>query len=540
MGSSSEAEWIDGDAHHDEDARGSEQIARSSLEAFRAVAENSPDLILRFDQQHRHVYVNPAVEQRMRRQRHAIRGKTQRELGIDADVARLWEEQLERVFRSRRERRFEFALGSSWMDGREQFEAHAVPEIDRRGEVVTVLVVARDVTERRRAEAALEKREAALASAQRIAGCGSFQWELGSGALHCSDQLRRCLPLSTEPDPLSLADLLGLVHPEDWGRVRRTLEDAARGERTWSMQFRATDRDGVERILHSRGEVVTDDSGQPVRLLGTTLDVTEQEEVQRSVRQLLRFSQFAIEHAGDAILWIEPTGHIVSANRAASERFGRPSVELVGKPLSALGLTEPVGAWPERWRQLQATGRLGYEVTRAGDASLEIRGAPRRDRRTAVRLPVRAPGRGAPARRQRGAPARRAGGARARAGFAHATGDHRPVDRAARAQRGSGHAYPWPLHDRRVRPRAAAAARRDARRRRRLLADGAGRSSGRLGGADARPRGAAPIGRWGARDSRRGSAPRAPSSRLKGRAPARLSDGGSEPGRVRRGHRARA
>src|SRR5512146_3005412 len=118
---------MDAYTQHDDGASVTEQLARSSLEAFKAIAENTPDLILRFDRQHRHVYVNPAAERRLRRRRHAIVGKTQRELGIAADVARVWEEHLERVFRTGRERQFEFALGSSWVDAHELFEARVVP-----------------------------------------------------------------------------------------------------------------------------------------------------------------------------------------------------------------------------------------------------------------------------------------------------------------------------------------------------------------------------------------------------------------------------
>jgi PAS domain S-box-containing protein len=373
VGLSSEAEAMDTCTQRDEGAGVSEQSARSSLEAFRAIAENTPDLIFRFDREHRHVYVNPAVERRMRRPRRTIRGKTLEELGIVADVAELWDEQLERVFRSGRERGFEFALGSSWVDAQEHFEARAVPETDRQGTVVTVLVVVREVTERRNAEKALAEREAALANAQRIAGCGSFQWELATGELRCSEELRRRLPFPPrEGDQASLDDLIALVHPDDRERVRRRLEDAARSEGAWSMQFRAIDRDGVARVLHSRGEVVSDDRGQPIRLHGTTLDVTEPDDVQRTVRQLLRFSQFAVEHMNDATLWIDPTGRIVSVNGAACERFDQPADALVGTHIAMLGLMESTEDWSQRWQALADAGRLRYEIARASDEPVEI------------------------------------------------------------------------------------------------------------------------------------------------------------------------
>ena len=348
---------------------GGEQLGRSSMEAFRAIAENSLDLILRFDRKFRHVYLNPAAERQMRRPRHAIRGKTQRELGMPDDVAGLWEEALERVFRSGRPRRFEFELGASWVDAQEHFEAFASAETGAHGEVETVLVVVRDVSERVRAGKALAARTEALARAQRIAGCGSFYWDAATDALEVSEELRRLLPFASD-EPATLGELVAVVHDDDRASVGRTLEEAIRAGRPWSMQFRVLDRDGAERVLRSRGEVVAGEAGS--RLYGTALDVTDQEDVQSTVRQLLRFSQFAIDHIDDAVVWIDAGGRILSANRAASERFGERAEALVGQPIGRLGLQQSSESWTERWHELRRAGRVRYEVDRPGGTPVEI------------------------------------------------------------------------------------------------------------------------------------------------------------------------
>jgi PAS domain S-box-containing protein len=335
----------------------SEQIGASRLEAFRAIAENSTDLILRFDRQLRHVYVNPAAERRMRRPRHLVRGKTQREVGIAEGSARVWEAELERVFRTGRERRFEFALGSGWVDAHEHFEALAIPETGARGELETVLVVVRDVTERARAHDELVEREAVLARAQRLAGLGSFSWEPEADRLRCSDELLR---LVGGEEPRTLAQLVLRVHADDRLRVRRTLDEAALSGRAWSMQFRLFDRDAVERVLRSRGEVVAG------LLYGTAHDVTAQEDVHATVRQLLRFSQFVVEHLDDAVVWIDGGGRIVSANRAAADRFGARSEPLVGQEVDAVGLRLP------RWEELRQHGRSAYAVTPPGGSPLAV------------------------------------------------------------------------------------------------------------------------------------------------------------------------
>ena len=368
----SEAERESAYAIDDDGASGAcEQLARSSLEAFRAVAEHAADPIFRFDRRLRHVYVNAAAERRLRRPRHLVRGKTQRELGMADDAARRWEEELERAFRSGRERRFEFALGAGWVDAREHFEALAVPERGAAGAIETVLVIVRDVTERVRERTALAEREAALARAERIAACGSFTWDPDADTLDGSAELGRLLSWPDE-QPRTLADLVARVHAGDRERVRRTLLEAARTGRGWSMQFRVLDADGGERVLHSRGETAAEGAAGRVRLYGTALDVTEQEDVQSTVRQLLRFSQFAVEHIEDAVVWVDASGRVVLANRAAGERFGERAETLIGREVGLLGLKAAAESWAERWQQLRRAGRLRYEVTQPGGAPVEI------------------------------------------------------------------------------------------------------------------------------------------------------------------------
>jgi len=187
-------------------------------------------------------------------------------------------------------------------------------------------------------------------------GLGSFRWEPELDRLRCSDELARLLGGADEPR--TLGDLLARVHADDRLRVHRTLGEAARAGRAWSMQFRLFDGDGVERVLRSRGELAGG------CLYGTALDVTAQEDVHSTVRQLLRFSQFVVEHLDDAVVWIDAAGRIVSANRAAADRFGAPTGPLVGQEVDAVGLRLP------RWEELRQDGRSAYETVTAHHAVL--------------------------------------------------------------------------------------------------------------------------------------------------------------------------
>lgn len=119
---------------------------------FERLAENIPDLVARFDRDHRYLYVNAAVEKALGNSRHLMIGKTQRELGMPDELAARFEESLDRVVRTGDVHVLEFSINTQ--QGERFLDAYHVPEGGMRHRVETVLCVARDITARKLAEAA--------------------------------------------------------------------------------------------------------------------------------------------------------------------------------------------------------------------------------------------------------------------------------------------------------------------------------------------------------------------------------------------------
>ncbi len=118
--------------------------------SFTALAEQSPDIIARFDREFRHVYVNPAVERVTGIRRDRFIGRTNAEFGMPEPAMHVWEEALSRVFEtgSADTLGFDFATPA----GKRYYEASLVPEQDAAGTVISVLATTRDLTDRKRAE----------------------------------------------------------------------------------------------------------------------------------------------------------------------------------------------------------------------------------------------------------------------------------------------------------------------------------------------------------------------------------------------------
>jgi PAS domain S-box-containing protein len=129
----------------------------------------------------------------------------------------------------------------------------------------------------------LEESRASLAEAQSIAHIGSYASELATGRTSWSDELYSIFGADPETFVVDTESYYTHVHPDDRPGVEEIVADAIAERRPYAFDHRVTRLDGEQRILHARGKVETDESGQPVRLVGTLQDVTAAREAERRV-----------------------------------------------------------------------------------------------------------------------------------------------------------------------------------------------------------------------------------------------------------------
>jgi PAS domain S-box-containing protein len=128
--------------------------------------------------------------------------------------------------------------------------------------------------QRAQADEALRAGEVALAEAQALARVGSWSRDVSRDSVACSEEFFRIcgLPLGRALDS---ATFLATAHPQDRGRLAEALERAGVAGEAFAFDHRVRRPDGGECWVHSRGQVVWDGDGRPLRVLGTTQDITE-------------------------------------------------------------------------------------------------------------------------------------------------------------------------------------------------------------------------------------------------------------------------
>ena len=143
---------------------------------------------------------------------------------------------------------------------------------------------------RKRIESELDEKRLYLLEAQRLANLGNWVWHVDENKVIWSDQLIDIYGIKPGDFDGTFEGYLRLIHPDDRERVRRVITRALESGHGFRVDERIVRPNGDVRYLQSVGEVIKDDRGRVVRMLGVCQDVTERVQAETRAARIARRS----------------------------------------------------------------------------------------------------------------------------------------------------------------------------------------------------------------------------------------------------------
>ncbi len=241
---------------------------------------------------------------------------------------------------------------------RRLLETHAAPLRDAASNIVSVLGVTRDITERKQHEEALRKNASRFQMA--IENSRMLIWELDlvHNELRYDDAALNLLGIATDTPPHTLEGWLAMIHPDDHAPFFAEFQASSPpGGRSFDLEYRCATHSEQWRWVHTRGEFIQHDvQGNPILAVGSTMNINERKLAEMEV-QIAKDRFELIFNSNPDVMVISrlSDGLITNVNDAFARYSGYSKAEAIGQ--STVGLSFWLSE--ERHKMIDAIARDG-------------------------------------------------------------------------------------------------------------------------------------------------------------------------------------
>ncbi|MBD2503327.1 PAS domain-containing protein [Anabaena azotica FACHB-119] len=230
---------------------------------------------------------------------------------------------------------YKLVLRAFKADGSKMYvEAIGHAQFNSQGIVTRLYGTAQDITSRKQAQEALTKSEEQLRLTLEYTNIATWDWNIQTNEVIWNDNHYRLLGL--EPGRLTASYQLwrNAVHPEDINLVEQNLENALREQTTYEAEYRVIHPDGQVCWLAGKGHGIYDEAGNPVRMLGVVIDISERQRAEQELQQKEQFLRSIYDGVANSIFVVDVVDgdfRYMGLNPTHEKITGLLSLELQGK-----------------------------------------------------------------------------------------------------------------------------------------------------------------------------------------------------------------
>ncbi len=273
-----------------------QKMLEESESKFRDILENIDMIAVSVDKEGNIIFCNDFLLNLTGWKRDEILGKNWFDIFIPEEVRSATRESfISRIVIGRLFPKYENVILTRKGDRRQVTWANTIVN-NAAGEVTASVSLGIDVTEKKISEDKLRKSEENLSLAQKMAQIGSWEYDVVNNTAAWSENLFALLDADPSIPRESVMEnyIEKIVHPDDRERIYKIISDSLAGKCLYNIEYKIIRRDGTVRIMKAVADIIRDDNGKPVKMIGWNQDVTDRKiaeniilENERRIRTLI-------------------------------------------------------------------------------------------------------------------------------------------------------------------------------------------------------------------------------------------------------------
>ncbi|MEH1863726.1 MAG: PAS domain-containing protein [Nostoc sp.] len=265
------------------------------------------------------------------------------------------------------------------------WEVVVSPILDVSGQLERILLISRDITERKKTELLLQESEARLKLAYKATRSGVWDWDITRNSAHVSEEYCNLFGFDPTTQEVSFEEWLNRLHPDDRTYANEIVSSTIQQQQEYyQTDYRILHADGI-RWLAARAKVFYDAAGNAVRMLGNVQDITDRKQVEEELRQSEERYRYLAEAIPQLVWTCNASGSCDYANQRLCGYTGLSFEEILGRGWLSAVHPDDRQAAQSMWNNAVDRGssyRHEYRFKRAADRSYRwhlVLGLPLKD-----------------------------------------------------------------------------------------------------------------------------------------------------------------